>query len=246
MRPLVLLSLAALSTACVSKKKHEALEEDYTQLYDRYEAAVARSAGLRMDRAMLAERMDALRRDNRDLSGFYRDLLADFGKAMEMGQVELVIYPDHAALVLANEFHFDSNEASLSREGKATVDKLADLMRKHPRREFQVQGHTDARPIASGPYEDNWQLGAARAMAVVQLLLADDVDPDQVSAATFAATEPLASNRMETGREQNRRVEIALRPTLDDLPTHEALLWDAARRNATEVGMDRSPARRNR
>ncbi|MDD3442012.1 OmpA/MotB family protein [Sulfurimonas denitrificans] len=74
---------------------------------------------------------------------------------------------------------------------------------------LSVCGHTDDQgPSVKGPYKDNWELSSARAISVLQELLLDGVDPKRISAAGYAEFSPKATNATESGREQNRRVEL--------------------------------------
>jgi len=239
MSRLILMSLPlVLAAGCVSKKKYDALAQDYEQLYERHQDTVNQTASLAMDRAQLEARLEDLQARNADLAAYYRDLLRDFGPAMDRGEVTLIVYPDHTSLAFSDQLTFDENEASLSERGQESIEKLARLIGKHDSYTFEVQGHTDAQPIASGPFEDNWRLGAARALTVLDELVDSGIDPDRLSAASYAATEPLAPNESEAGRALNRRVEIALEPDLQDLPMHEELLWEAATASSARTSID--------
>jgi len=75
--------------------------------------------------------------------------------------------------------------------------------------EIQVKGFTDnLPPPPTSPYEDNWELAAARAITVVRILIKNGVSPKQLSAASYGEYHPIASNATEEGRAKNRRVEI--------------------------------------
>ena len=229
----ILLGLSlVLSVGCVSKRKYDALASDYETLYERHQDLVAKRAALALDRAAMEDRLIALEARNEALAAYYRDLLNDFGPLMESGDVTLLIYPDHTSLAFSEAMTFDENEATLSDAGVEAVQTAADLIRRHPSYTFEVQGHTDAQPIASGPFEDNWRLGAARALTVLDELIDDGVDPDRLSASCYAATEPIAANSTELGRSLNRRVEIALQPGLEDMPMHQELIWEASTASA--------------
>lgn len=225
----------ALSSACVSKKKYNALQADHADLQARHDAALDRQLSLRLDKVALEERVADLRAERSTLAAYYQDLLTDFGPAMERGDVTLMVYPDHTSLVFSDTMTFASNDADLTPQGEGVIETLAGLMKRHPDRNFEVQGHTDARPIAAGPFEDNWQLGAARALSVVETLIDHGVSAGQLSAATYASTEPVRSNRTADGRAMNRRVEIALRPDLSDIASHQDLIWSAVSRNAFDT-----------
>ena len=75
--------------------------------------------------------------------------------------------------------------------------------------EIQVKGFTDnLPPPPTSPYNDNWELSAARALSVLKVLIKDGVNPKQLSAAAYGQYHPIASNATPQGRAKNRRVEI--------------------------------------
>jgi chemotaxis protein MotB len=81
--------------------------------------------------------------------------------------------------------------------------------------EIVVSGHTDNVPITSklaATYPTNWELSAARAIAVVKILESNGVDPKMLVAAGFGEFRPVADNATPEGRAQNRRMEIVLMP----------------------------------
>jgi chemotaxis protein MotB len=58
---------------------------------------------------------------------------------------------------------------------------------------------------------------------VAQILIKSGLQPNKVSAASFAEFRPVASNKDATGRAQNRRIEIVLVPDLSKVPGFEEL-----------------------
>jgi chemotaxis protein MotB len=75
--------------------------------------------------------------------------------------------------------------------------------------EIQIRGYTDNMPPPkNSPYKDNWELSAARALAVLRVLIKNGVNPAQLSAAAYGPYHPIASNLTPEGRAKNRRVEI--------------------------------------
>jgi chemotaxis protein MotB len=102
------------------------------------------------------------------------------------------------------------------------IGKDADLSK----RRFQVAGHTDAKPLAGGPFKDNWGLSTMRARSVLLLLtspldaktgLGGGLSPANWSAAGYADTDPVASNDTEDGRKKNRRVELVVQPDVEEM-----------------------------
>jgi chemotaxis protein MotB len=85
------------------------------------------------------------------------------------------------------------------------VAQLLQPMANHVR----VEGHTDS-SSSRDPGRSNWSLSAARAVAVVETLLAGGVPAHRLSAAGFADQRPLMSNETPEGRQLNRRVDIVV------------------------------------
>jgi chemotaxis protein MotB len=112
--------------------------------------------------------------------------------------------------VITDQILFASGDATLSPQGGDLLAEIRSVLRidrKHP---IAVDGHTDSEPIATGRYRDNWELSASRAASVVQFLAGSDLDPHRFSATGHGFQQPRASNGTPQGRQQNRRVEIAL------------------------------------
>src|ERR1700690_586745 len=76
---------------------------------------------------------------------------------------------------------------------------------------LRVDGHTDNSPITgTGPYKSNWELSAARAVAVAQYLISKGVEPDRLAAAGFGEFQPIDQGTDEESRARNRRIELKL------------------------------------
>ena len=96
---------------------------------------------------------------------------------------------------------------------------LADI----PERDFQIAGHTDNVPISTQRFPSNWELGSARAIAVLRLLTSGGVDAERLSATSYAQYRPAADNDTPAGRARNRRIEIVVVPDLSSLPGFDEL-----------------------
>ena len=84
---------------------------------------------------------------------------------------------------------------------------MAENMRRDvPDMRVTVLGHTDA----TGTDQANQALSRARALGVVQALVADGANPGQLSAIAIGSAQPVAPNATEAGRARNRRVEFLL------------------------------------
>ncbi|MCP5195783.1 MAG: flagellar motor protein MotD [Gammaproteobacteria bacterium] len=110
---------------------------------------------------------------------------------------------------IKNNILFDSGSAIANPEAQEPLAKIADVLREVPNR-IQVEGFTDNRPINTPVYPSNWELSAARAANVVNLLMKDGVRPERMSAVGYGEYQPIADNGTEQGRMQNRRVVLVI------------------------------------
>lgn len=128
-----------------------------------------------------------------------------------------VLHRGETIEVLSTDLYFESGSAQLTPEG---VEKLkgiaARLKRDYPERTIRVEGYTDDKPIGDklkDKFPSNWELSAARAAAVVRhLQWTHDIDPERFEVVGFGPYQPLASNETAEGRQENRRVRIAVLP----------------------------------
>jgi chemotaxis protein MotB len=76
---------------------------------------------------------------------------------------------------------------------------------------LRVEGHTDPRPLRANPrFPSNWELSAARAVAMLRLMEARGIPAYRLVAAAYAAQRPLTSGRDSRSHRLNRRIEIHL------------------------------------
>ena len=101
-------------------------------------------------------------------------------------------------------FGFDST--TVRPEAQANLRTLAANLDKYPDTDLMVVGHTDA--VGDDAY--NQRLSERRARAAADYLAAQGVDRGRIKASGRGELEPLASNDDESGRQANRRVEVAI------------------------------------
>jgi chemotaxis protein MotB len=75
---------------------------------------------------------------------------------------------------------------------------------------LRVDGHTDVRPISGPIFKSNWDLSAARAIAVVQYLASKNIPPQRLVAAGFGEFQPLDPEKTDDAYKRNRRIEFKL------------------------------------
>jgi outer membrane protein OmpA-like peptidoglycan-associated protein len=142
---------------------------------------------------------------------------AGIGHYLEQQKQEIDQIPDanveqHGealTVTFPGEVLFDSGSSSLSPGAFGRLDPLADTLNRHPDTRVIVKGHTDA----EGSEAANHDLSERRADAVRSYLVAKGVAPARVTAVGLGESQPLVTNTTAEGRQQNRRVEIELRPS---------------------------------
>lgn len=111
------------------------------------------------------------------------------------------------AIELAGDITFDLAKATIKPQFTATLDRVAEVIKtKYPERKLRIEGHTDRLPIRHSGWEDNWDLGAARARSVALYLMSRGVPKNSIYIASFADTEPKSTTELAP----NRRVEIVV------------------------------------
>ena len=100
--------------------------------------------------------------------------------------------------------HFALNSSILDMTDKENLDKVAQYLKEHPHKKVQITGYTDA----TGSAAYNLKLSEQRAQGAAKYLMALGVDGNRISTRGLGASNFIASNETESGRAQNRRIEI--------------------------------------
>lgn len=101
---------------------------------------------------------------------------------------------------------FDVNKATLKPASKESLAKLAQILNKYEDTNILLEGHTDA----TGSDEHNLTLSRQRAQSVSNYLASLGVNVPRLVIMGYGEDQPVADNDTETGRAQNRRVEVAI------------------------------------
>jgi outer membrane protein OmpA-like peptidoglycan-associated protein len=101
---------------------------------------------------------------------------------------------------------FDVNKADLRAEARRNLAELSGTLQKYKDTEILVQGHTDD----TGSSEHNQMLSENRAMSVSRELKEHGVEGNRIETEGMGESQPVASNETDTGRQDNRRVEVAI------------------------------------
>lgn len=139
------------------------------------------------------------------------DMLEQFASTQDM-----VTFDETRGLVkFKSDLLFDPGSAVVTAEAANAVKSLCSIMNSTEGSQFDivVAGHTDdmriSRPSTIEKHPDNWHLSAHRALSVLNIMVANNIDPERVSARAFGEFRPIAENAPnKKGNAQNRRVEI--------------------------------------
>ena len=169
------------------------------------EAQIA-DLGKRLNSA-LAQRVQELTRYRSEFFGRLRQILSQRSDILVVGD----------RFVFQAEVLFPKGQATLNPEGQAEMLKLADALKQLEKEippdiawVLRVDGHTDSDPIQSAQFKSNWDLSAARAIAVVNFLIANGVSPQHLVAAGFGEFQPIDPGSTEEAKSRNRRIELKL------------------------------------
>jgi chemotaxis protein MotB len=117
---------------------------------------------------------------------------------------------------IADKLLFKSGSATISKDAKNVLGKVAEVIAAQPDLEVMVEGYTDSKPISTAGIKDNWDLSVKRSTAVVRVLQKDfSIEPSRLIAAGRSEYMPLESNDTVEGRARNRRTRIVLMPKLE-------------------------------
>lgn len=112
-------------------------------------------------------------------------------------------------LQMNSQLLFLSGKAHLSSDASLIFKKVAELIASMPNI-ISIEGHTDNIPIENKLFSSNWELSSARATSVVREFINNGISPQRLSAVGYGEFHPVAENKTEEGRAQNRRVVLVL------------------------------------
>ncbi|MEY3369038.1 MAG: hypothetical protein RI973_2193, partial [Bacteroidota bacterium] len=104
------------------------------------------------------------------------------------------------------EVQFETGSAKLLSSSYEVLDEIAAILAKYTRYNLSISGHTDS----VGSKEDNQVLSEQRAASCMKYLISKGVSTSRITSRGFGETKPVADNRFEAGRSQNRRVEFEI------------------------------------
>lgn len=153
--------------------------------------------------------------ENQELLNAQRQLAEGLKKELGDARAKLEMTQRGLVLTLLDEIFFDSGKDVVKLQGVETLKKVAAVLKEAvPDSPVAVEGHTDNEPIKHSGWKSNWELSAARALAVVHYFInSEGLEPSRLRAVGLGEYQPVASNDTAQGRRQNRRVEVVILPS---------------------------------
>jgi outer membrane protein OmpA-like peptidoglycan-associated protein len=115
---------------------------------------------------------------------------------------------DVLTVTFKSDFLFSVNSSTLLPGAYDELERVAKVLNQYPQTTMRISGHTDG----TGTAEYNQKLSERRAQSVKDALVGMGVDQARMTTIGYGESKPIASNDTDSGRQQNRRVEIRIIP----------------------------------
>jgi len=136
-------------------------------------------------------------------------LTKDLEQEVKSGKLQLSMGARGLTISFTQAALFPSGGDEISPDFYPTIQKIVEAMKQVPN-PVRTEGHTDSVPIHNSRFRSNWELSAARSIALVELFIKLGEPREKLSIAGYADTAPVESNDTEEGRQKNRRVDIVI------------------------------------
>ena len=130
----------------------------------------------------------------------FRKLVTQFKSLTDAGKLQVEIRENRMIVRLGDKILFDPGKTDLKPEGKDALTQVTAVLKALPNRNFQIAGHTDNVPIKSAKFRSNWDLSTARAVEVLNFMVARRHGGQ--ARARPPATPTVAGRRQRLAREQ--------------------------------------------
>ena len=157
-----------------------------------------------------AQKVEEKKRQLAELLPSMKVLSQELKKEIDSGKLDVTMEQRGLTISFKEASLFASGDDMISEDAYPSVAKVAAAIDKLPN-PVRLEGHTDAVPIHTSRFRSNWELSAARSIALLELLTKRyDIPRDKLSIGGYADTAPVESNDTAEGRAKNRRVDIII------------------------------------
>lgn len=145
-----------------------------------------------------------------ELTSAFERLQLQLAPELAAGRMKVALEARGVVISLREGAFFGPGSDAIDSSAFDSMAKVAAIIRDLPN-SVRLEGHTDSVPIQTGRFRSNWELSAARSIAVLTYFQHHfDISGDRFSIAGFADRAPVADNESAGGRAQNRRVDVVI------------------------------------
>jgi len=131
-------------------------------------------------------------------------------KEIKQGAVEVRVEERGVIIGLNTAVFFSTGGDSIDPGLLPTLQEVGSILNRLPNA-LRLEGHTDSVPISTPRFPSNWELSAARSIAMLRVLNERfHVARERMAIVGYADTAAVESNDTEKGRQRNRRVDIVI------------------------------------
>jgi chemotaxis protein MotB len=129
---------------------------------------------------------------------------------IKTGKIQMRLETRGLVISLREAAFFSSGDDAIRAESLPSIEKMANVLQGLPN-PVRLEGHTDSVPIHNSRFRSNWELSAARSIAMLEVLSKRfGISAGRFAVAGYADTIPVDSNDTDEGRAHNRRVDIVV------------------------------------
>ncbi len=145
-----------------------------------------------------------------DLAKSLETLQGGLSAELKAGKVSLKLEGRGLVISMREAAFFASGDDTVSAGGIPIIGKIAAVISALPQ-SIRIEGYTDSIPIHNSRFRSNWELSAARAIAMLEMLRQRfGVPTERMVVAGYAENAPVDSNETDEGRAHNRRVDLVV------------------------------------
>jgi chemotaxis protein MotB len=209
------ISNAALAQVALLNQQIAAMRAQLAALSQALDAAQAADAKDNVQITDLGQRLnEALARKVEELQQYQSVFFRTMSESLK-GEKNIKVVGDR--FVFESDVLFPVDEATITPAGAAEIAQVATAIKEIANKippnvnwVLSVDGYADAQPITGGPFKSNFDLSSARALAVLDLLIADGVPENRLMTSGMGANNPIAPGNTPADYAQNRRIEFRL------------------------------------
>ncbi|UZR95456.1 OmpA family protein [Chondrinema litorale] len=142
-----------------------------------------------------------------NLSEFKTSQTKDIEKTLVINPSDIATASSKSGYSLNKSILFSTNSSNINENSEEELKRIISSVKKGATVEILIEGHSDS--VGNAPY--NLKLSKRRAKEVAKYLSKNGIDKKMIVTKSYGEEKPIADNSTESGRTQNRRVEIHIR-----------------------------------